>query len=379
MTIHRIWNLIARKLTGEASVEELQELDRHTEEDSKLQFDIDIIQALWESRPDEAEEKDYLEATYILHLDRMQKLGIEPHNPDESESIISEPGKTALRKRIWLFSGMAGILALTLGLWFFLQRDRPSPTDALANTTIPEQFELTTRKGVKSKFMLPDGSQVWLNAGSKLTYGRHFGKENREVVLTGEGFFDVQKNIEKPFIITTSSVQIKVLGTAFNVKAYPEDGNTETSLIRGSIELTIKNRPNDKIILSPNEKIIVENSASAPFEKTRSDAKKPVALTANTLISIKKLKINPLDSSVLETQWVENKLVFRDESFREIALRMERWYDVQIDIQDPSLEDERLSGIFTSETVTEALDALKESMSTPFRFNQADRKIKIYR
>jgi ferric-dicitrate binding protein FerR (iron transport regulator) len=58
---------------------------------------------------------------------------------------------------------------------------------------------------------------------------------------------------------------------------------------------------------------------------------------------------------------------------------MERWYDVQIDIQDPSLEDERLSGIFTSETVTEALDALKESMSTPFRFNQADRKIMIYR
>ena len=83
--------------------------------------------------------------------------------------------------------------------------------------------EVSTQPGSKSKIQLPDGSTVWLNAGSKLTYTKDFGKEIREVTLIGEAFFDVTKMKEKPFIIHTSSINIKVLGTAFNVKAYPED------------------------------------------------------------------------------------------------------------------------------------------------------------
>ena len=96
-------------------------------------------------------------------------------------------------------------------------------------------------------------------------------------MLTGEGFFDVTKNKGKPFIINTSSIKIKVLGTAFNVKAYPEDKQTETSLIRGSIEVTIRNRPNDKIILTPSEKLVVENDI-AHLEK---DSKKQEIRTGN--------------------------------------------------------------------------------------------------
>jgi ferric-dicitrate binding protein FerR (iron transport regulator) len=199
------------------------------------------------------------------------------------------------------------------------------------------------------------------------------------VSLVGEGFFDVKKNIEKPFIISTSNINIKVLGTSFNVKAYPEDRHTETSLIRGSIELTIKNRPNDKIILSPHEKVVVQNNLAATYEKTTSGNTKPSIQVANTLISIKKLKIDPVDSTVFETKWINNQLVFRDESLYELAVKMERWYDVKIDIQDESLGEERLTGIFKSETVLQALDALKESISQPFKFRQTADKIIIYR
>ncbi len=135
-------------------------------------------------------------------------------------------------------------------------------------TAIARQVnEISTRPGSKSKVELPDGSVVWLNAGSTLTYDKDFGKENRAVTLIGEGFFDVTKNKEKPFIISTESISIKVLGTVFNVKAYKEDKQTETSLIHGSIEVTIKNRPNDKIILSPSEKLIVENSILKNVQK----------------------------------------------------------------------------------------------------------------
>ena len=379
MIIHKIWNLIARKLSGEASEEELMELGRQMEDDSKLFYEMKMIEYLWEKDVDEAEDRDYLEATYILHQDRMRKMGVELHGQEDADENRLSVSQSNVKRRVFRWTGLLVLLALVWGIGFLMMGETRSAESSLADSTLPNQVELKTKKGVKSKFMLPDGSMVWLNAGSILTYGKDFGREKREVILTGEGFFDVQKNTEKPFIISTSSVQIKVLGTAFNVKAYPEDRNTETSLIRGSIELTIKSRPNDKIILSPNEKIIVENNPPPRSEKKTQIDNHPTSLAANTLISIKKLKINPLDSSVLETQWVENKLVFRDESFRDIALKMERWYDVQIEIQDELLADERLSGIFTSETVTEALDALKESMSVPFRFKLSDRKINIYR
>ena len=130
---------------------------------------------------------------------------------------------------------------------------------------------------------------------------KDFGKEKREVTLAGEGFFDVTKNNEMPFIISTASINIKVLGTTFNVKAYNEDKQTETSLLHGSIEVTIKNRPNDKIILSPSEKLVVENSITTlglnDIKKSKENITRTTIPDINTLVSINKLKYNPEDST----------------------------------------------------------------------------------
>ena len=97
-----------------------------------------------------------------------------------------------------------------------------------------------------------------------MTYDKNFGKNIREVNLTGEAFFDVTKDSSHPFIIHTNVIDIKVLGTEFNVRSYPNDANTETSLIRGKVEVTVKNRANEKIYLEPNEKLVVANDNSAP-------------------------------------------------------------------------------------------------------------------
>lgn len=97
----------------------------------------------------------------------------------------------------------------------------------------------------------------------------------------------------------------------------------------------------------------------------------------NTLVAINKLKYSPVDSTVAETQWVNNKLVFRDESFSDLATKMERWYDVVIEIKTPELANERLNGIFETETIIQALDALKESI--PFKYEKTGNKIIIYR
>ena len=362
MSQEKFWVLLSKKLSSEASLTELKDLENLILEHPEWQYAIQNLEDLWKHQP----PKDDMQAedAYMLHLHRMNEMNSSFENaPLEMPAIT---GKNGIRKWYWA----AAALVFAIGLFaigtLFNRKDKK----ALA--AISEINEVSTRQGSKSKIQLPDGSVVWLNAGSKLTYNKEFGQQIREVTLSGEGYFDVMKNKEKPFIIHTSNINIKVLGTAFNVKAYPEDKQTETSLIRGSIEVTIKNRPDDKIILSPNEKLIVENELFSKKEAKKSDSK-----YAPPAFSLDKLKYRPLDSAVVETQWVDNKLVFQDESFGELAIRMERWYDVKIEITDPQLEQKRMTGNFEKETIDQAIDALKQMI--PFKHEQTGNKIIIHR
>ena len=116
--------------------------------------------------------------------------------------------------------------------------------------------------------LLPDGSTVWLNAGSRLTYDSLYGTTLREVTLSGEAYFDVVKNPKKPFIIHTGKINIRVLGTVFNVKSYPEEQTIETSLIKGSIEVSFPSQPSKKIILKPNQKLIIDKTETNASKNT---------------------------------------------------------------------------------------------------------------
>ncbi|MFZ1311892.1 MAG: FecR domain-containing protein [Chitinophagaceae bacterium] len=370
MSQELFWVLFSKKLSGEASAEEMGLLENLIQQHPEWQYAIQNLEDLWKYQP----YKDFVqeEDAYMLHLHRMAELNI-PFGEVAIEAAIPAKGRNRLVTK-WYWAA-AAVIAL-VGLFAFgnLFNDEPE-----RNPIAQQVNEITTRPGSKSKVQLPDGSVVWLNAGSKLTYNKDFGKEIREVTLTGEGFFDVAKNKEKPFVINTATISIKVLGTAFNVKAYPDDKQTEASLIRGSIEVTIRSRPNDKIILSPSEKLVVENNVpKADVREMRTGNIERTSLPViSTLISVNKLKYSPVDSTVAETQWVNNKLVFRNESFTELAVRMERWYDVAIDITDESIAEERLNGIFETETISQALDALKETI--PFQYEKTGNKIIIHR
>jgi transmembrane sensor len=373
MSQEKFWVLLSKKLAGEASDKELLELQSLIVEHPEWQYAIQNLEDLWKHQ----QPNDFMheEDAYMLHLHRINEMNIpfgETLAEDSTVSIKTNSGKR------WYWAA-AAVLLLVISLFLFR---KPSTNNEEKGQLVSNFNEVSTQLGSKSKVQLPDGSIVWLNAGSKLTYTKDFGKEIREVTLTGEAFFDETKMKEKPFIIHTSSINIKVLGTAFNVKAYPEDKETETSLIRGSIEVTIKNRPNDKIILSPSEKLVVENNIVEQAAKTAATIKgtsenQPNQPVISPMVSINKLKYSPVDSTVAETQWINNKLIFRDEPFTDLAVRMERWYDVTIVISDPSLSQARLNGIFHTETISQALDALKESI--PFRYEQTGNKIFIHR
>lgn len=373
MSQEKFWVIFSKKLSGEASPEELVVLEEMIQAHPEWQYAIQNLTDLWKNEP--ANDLTAGEDAYMLHLHRMNELNISLDGSVQEQRSADKPVRKLKR---WYWA--AAVLLVMAGLFSIRQLSGSSTSSGEIAGQINE---ISTRPGSKSKVQLPDGSVVWLNAGSKLTYDKNFGIDTREVTLTGEGFFDVTKNKEKPFIISTNSIKIKVLGTAFNVKAYPEDKQTETSLIRGSIEVTIRNRPNDKIILSPSEKLVVENDIARLEKDFRMKEKETGNIVRtelpviNTLMSINKLKYNPVDSTVAEIQWVNNKLVFRDESFSELAVKMERWYNVEISITDPRISEERLNGIFESETIIQALDALKEFIS--FQYEKNGNKIIIHR
>lgn len=371
MSRDKIWHLIARKLTGEASLEELQELELSLEEDSSLYYELQSIMNLWgQEAPRDA---DYLEATYLIHYEKMKKLGVVPSDSSIAEEALfqSRPSFFARNKRKVLgMSVLAGIMILVL-LFLANQKERLPETTALS---APKKKEITTKNGSNMQLKLPDGSTVWLNAGSKLNYEKINESGLREVYLTGEGFFDVVKNPSRPFIIHTSTIDIKVLGTKFNVKAYPDEKTVETSLIRGSVEVTVKNRPNEKYLLKPNQKLILFNESYA--EKTVKEQRilTPIA----PVITIRQLSYLKGDTAAIETSWVRNKLVFEEEPFVDLAKRMGRWYDVEFEFRNKGMEEEPLTGSFDTETLVQSLEALRFSNNYKFNYKIEDKKVLIF-
>ncbi len=363
MSQERFWLLIAKKIAKEANEQELVELNQCIQEHPEWQFAVQNLENIWQIPVpiDETAADD----AFMLHLNKLAENKQVDLLSNHSDSLDLQINNSVPFIPRWAYYAAASLILMAGVLYFFAK----SPSVNTIAKNLPELNEISTRLGSKSQVKLPDGSIVWLNAGSKLEYAKDFGKSTREVTLIGEGYFDVVKNKDVPFIINTQSIRIKVLGTVFNVKAYPEDKQTETSLIQGRIEVTIKNRPDDKIILSPNEKLIVENELIEAASKQKTTDLIPT-------VSINKLKFITPDSTIAENQWVENKLVFRDQTFEELAKMMERWYNVKLEIQSDALKSTRMNGNFEKESIDQAIEALK--LIIPFKTNQKGNTIIIY-
>lgn len=251
--------------------------------------------------------------------------------------------RTPVYLRTW-FKAAAVITVLLGSTWWLLLRQQPQTTFINADNAVVQQ-------------QLADGTKIWLNKKSKLTC---YPGDNRTVMLEGEAFFDVAQNAAKPFVIHTSRMDIKVLGTSFNVKAYNDNLSDETLLVSGAVEITLKKDKTRKIRLRPNEKIVLKPAATTN-EKTA--AYQVTTGTANN------------DSTISEILWRDNKLVFNHETFEEIAAKMERWYGVRIHIQDQSVKKLLFTAIFDKETVDQTLTALQ--LSAPFHYQISQQDIFI--
>lgn len=276
-----------------------------------------------------------------------------------AEEIISSKPQ---RNIYW--KAAAAILIITCSFFFYLKYDVSGVKDK-SNWVVK-----TTARGAKEEIVLADGTKVTMNSGSKLTYPLSFKGSTREVHLVGEAFFDVTKDQKHPFIIHTGKMNIKVLGTAFNVKSYPEDEATETTLLRGSIEVTLTDRPADRIILKPSEKLVV--NYSGPGKDLNERFSLPDSTNALTEITY----LHTRDSIIMETSWLQNKLIFNNEDFNSLARQMGRKYNVDIDFKNEELKHLRFTGMFEQESLEEALKALQ--LLERFKYQRLNNRIVFY-
>jgi transmembrane sensor len=360
------WNLIAKKLAGEATPQELRELEVLLRNNPELHYPVQTIADLWEHTS--SADRRLAEEAFGRHLDRIEELNFVFNAISGNSTEYPEKGsKHRIGKALILVSSLAAVFT---AIWFFT-RPAASPAPIAASRPTPAGREIVTNTGSRTRLTLPDSTHVWINAGSRIQYAKTFGQTTREVNLTGEAFFDVAPDPSRPFVIHTAHVDIRVLGTSFNIKSYPTDKTTEATLIRGSIEVSIRNRPSDKIILQPNEKLVVSNEDSLLIKIPRRREIKP-----ESIVVISKPTYEHHSGAMIETSWVDNKLIFQAEPFSDLARQMERWYGVTIRFENPAEEDLQFTGTFEKETIRQALDALK--LTARFDYRIEGNEVTIY-
>lgn len=254
---------------------------------------------------------------------------------------------------------MAGIAA-AVALIFFISRPENIKSEHIR---MAAENTISTKPGSKSKIQLPDGSQVWLNADSRITYNESFRGPFREVQLTGEAYFDIAKDKDHPFIIHANSIDVRVLGTSLNIRSYCNEKNTEAVLIHGSIEVTLRSSPDKKIILQPNEKLVVQNGKAQLIKGVPAVHKYEDA----PVMTLGKAHVDAKDTVVMDILWVKNKLAFDQETLEEVARKIERWYDVKVTITDARLKHVAYSGVFEDESLRQLMEALR--MTGNFRYS----------
>lgn len=355
----RFVELLTKELTEGLTAAEKQEFDLLLQQNPHNKKQSAIIKEYWTSDKTEykASAANFEKVMEGIHIaEQALNHNIEPE-PDNNETQATQ---------LWpVFKYMAAVLVLgaTLYLCYLF-----AGTGKEKQTVLASHWQhKTTAPRVKERLVLSDGTVVTLNSGTTFSYPLSFGNKTREVYLNGEAFFEVQKDRQHPFIIHTKRMNVRVLGTAFNIKSFDNESHSETSLIHGSIEVTLNDRIADRIILKPREKLIVENNVSAKTNiPTGSNHLKTAA--KGTQYSLTNLTYFPrIDSAAVETLWLKNKLVFRNEDFESIAADMARWYGVEMVFEHEGLKKLRFTATFEKETASQALESMRLTEDFHFR------------
>ena len=253
--------------------------------------------------------------------------------------ILLEEKKKEKQKNLWhYYRNVAAILipliVISASVYFFAQHRQ---------TTIQAWLEINVPEGARIEFLLPDSTSGWLNSGAKLKYPAEFTR-HRKVELLGEAFFKVKHSENSDFTVGVNDMDIKVLGTQFNVSAYSNEAITEVVLKEGKVEITGMTSVFNKI-LYPGEKVSYNHEKNS-------------------------LNISDVDPNVY-TAWTNGYLIIDNEPLSLAVKRLERWYNVEITIRDEALKKFRFKATFQEEPLEEVLRFI--AMTTPIIYTIENR------
>lgn len=363
-------DLIIRFLSRKASKEDLVSLRLWLKESSLNRRQFDEICDVWlaSKQIKRKNEYDTLRAwqktlqsnSFDQHLTKSSKI--------KNNRFFIQWQKVAA---IFIFFFVTGSVVT------YLTRNKIAPTNFSAFT------EHYVPYGSKSKVILPDGTKVWINSGSHLSYSQKFNTIDREVTLDGEAYFDVHKNALKPFLVKTSGVTIKVLGTAFNVKAYSDEKTIKTTVERGLVQVytnTSLQKSVERVFLHPKEMATyIKGSIDLNvdgIEKTDKDVVSDNGKQNQVMNKVNALIVNTDVVTKLETSWKDTRWIIEREELKDLTLKIERRFNVKIDFADSKLKSYVFSGILDDESLEQVLEIIK--MSAPIRYTLKQDKVTFY-
>ena len=209
--------------------------------------------------------------------------------------------------------------------------------------TPKEYFTIATNKGEQTNIILPDGSSAWLNVDTRITYNTSYGKKERELVVSGEAFFKVKKNAAKPFIVHIQNMEVKALGTAFNVRGYDDDVMVQTSLFEGRVDV--------KMNISGGD---LKHQILTPGQSLAFNREKDIA-------NLKKFNQETVGA------WKEKRLIFENTPFNEVIKNTERWFNVEIDYNPGKFENDYLTlRLKNGEALESLLEIIDETIGIDY-------------
>ena len=202
----------------------------------------------------------------------------------------------------------------------------------------PETFEMVAERGQKSSLTLPDGSKVWLNSASKLTYTSDYNSKDRNIILDGEAFFDVARNENLPFIVHANGMAVQALGTKFNVKAYSEETEVTAILVEGSVKAS-----------AAGVDLLLLPYFVASYDKSTGDM-------VSTYVSDREHAV----------PWIKNEIMFSNDSLKDISSVLERMYNVTVIFENEKIADYTYTGLIRNNSLPNILELI--SGTSPVKY-----------
>lgn len=285
-------------------------------------------------------------------------------------------GTPHIKSRNWSYSfkyfrmAASWLIFFTLGLSaMYLMKIKPV-------TLSSRPVIVSVPLGAKSHIVLPDGTKIWINAGTQITYNQNYGIETRTLDLSGEAYFDVARDPNHPFIVNVSGLKIRALGTKFNVKAYPEEKSILATLEEGKIDVEVlkSRRPIKNIVLLPNENIVFQKSGQTII---KGHSKEPVMNASD--VSRESLTKPARDNEIrviknvntkLYTSWKEERWIIEGEKLGTLAPMLERRYNIRILFKDEDLKKYNFTATIQNETIEQILNAIGLTAPVDFIMNK---------